>query len=47
MISSLLQHSGNPYPVHPLDVVDTSLDDPSKCVGTFVGQSLSIGNGEL
>jgi len=42
-----LVYAGNPYPVHPLDVVDKSLNDANKCTGTFVGQSLSVGSGEF
>jgi len=40
-------YGGYPYPVHPLDVVDKSLNDANKCVGTFVGQSLTVGSGEF
>jgi len=42
-----LVFGGNPYPLHPLDVVDKSLGDPTQCIGTFVAQSFSVDDGEF
>ncbi|KAI0081845.1 acid protease [Panus rudis PR-1116 ss-1] len=38
-----LQIAGQIFPVHPLDVTPTSLTDPSTCVGSFVPQSVAVG----
>ena len=39
--------SGQVYPLHPLDVVPTSVSDVKSCVGSFIPQSISVGGGEL
>lgn len=38
---------GRVFPIHPLDIVPYSLSDPTSCVGSFVPQSVAVGNGEL
>ncbi|KAJ7771356.1 aspartic peptidase domain-containing protein [Mycena maculata] len=42
-----LQFGGEVFPIHPLDVTPTSLDNTSLCVGSFVPQTVSVGSGEF
>ncbi|KZS91226.1 acid protease, partial [Sistotremastrum niveocremeum HHB9708] len=46
-VTDSLAHSGQPFPMHPLDIVSPSVSDPTQCVGTFLAQSLSVGGGEF
>ena len=44
---SYLSCSGQPFVIHPLDVVVPSLSDSSTCIGSFVPTKLSVGGGEF
>lgn len=46
-IDMALQFDNQIFPIHPLDVSPTSLTDPSTCVGSFVPQSVSVGDGQF
>jgi len=39
--------SGQIVPIHPLDVTPKSLTNSSECVGSFVPQSVGVGEGAL
>lgn len=34
------------FDVHPLDLVVTNINDASSCVGSFLSQTLAVGQGE-
>lgn len=34
------------FDVHPLDLVVTNINDASSCVGSFISQTLTVGQGE-
>ncbi|KAI0921265.1 hypothetical protein AcW2_006291 [Taiwanofungus camphoratus] len=42
-----LQFGGSVYPINPLDMTPASLTDPSTCVGSFIPQSVSVGDGQF
>ncbi|KAG7096969.1 hypothetical protein E1B28_004366 [Marasmius oreades] len=42
-IDMALQIKGQIFPVHPVDLIPKDTSNPSRCVGSFVPQSLSIG----
>ncbi|KAH8118676.1 acid protease [Phellopilus nigrolimitatus] len=46
-IDMALQFGGNVYPLHPLDVNSKASSTSDSCIGTFVPQSVSIGNGQF
>lgn len=46
-VDMALQFGNDVYPLHPLDVVPTSLSDSNTCVGSFIPQDISIGAGEF
>ncbi|KIY49197.1 acid protease, partial [Fistulina hepatica ATCC 64428] len=46
-IDIALQISDQIFPLHPLDVSPTSLTDSSQCVGSFIPQSISVGEGQF
>ena len=46
-IHSYLICSGQPFTIHPLDVVIPSLSNSSICVGSFIPTKLSVGAGEF
>ncbi|KAI0053640.1 acid protease [Auriscalpium vulgare] len=47
-IDVALQFNGQVFPLHPLDVVPTSLTDTKSCVGSFVPQDISnVGAGNF
>ncbi|KAL0579550.1 hypothetical protein V5O48_002479 [Marasmius crinis-equi] len=46
-IDIALQIGGQVFPVHPVDIIPKDIANPSRCVGSFVPQSLSIGAGSF
>uniref|UniRef100_A0A0W0FJQ2 Peptidase A1 domain-containing protein n=1 Tax=Moniliophthora roreri TaxID=221103 RepID=A0A0W0FJQ2_MONRR len=42
-----IQIQGQVFPIHPLDVNPKDMGDPTKCVGSFVPQTFSIGAGKF
>jgi len=46
-IDMAIQINNQIYPLHPLDVSPTSLTDSSTCVGSFLPQTVSVGQGEF
>ncbi|KAK1236564.1 hypothetical protein PQX77_000116 [Marasmius sp. AFHP31] len=46
-IDIALQINGQVLPVHPLDVSPKDIANPSRCLGSFVPQTLSIAEGEF
>ncbi|KAF9259504.1 acid protease [Marasmius fiardii PR-910] len=46
-IDIALQIGGQVFPVHPVDLIPKDTTNPSRCVGSFVPQSLSIGPGQF
>lgn len=46
-IDMAIQINDHVYPLNPLDVSPTSLTDPSICIGSFIPQSVSVGQGEF
>jgi saccharopepsin len=46
-VDMALQIGGQVFPLHPLDVTPKGLSDTTICVGSFVGQSVSVGAGEF
>jgi hypothetical protein len=46
-INMALQIGGQVFPIHPLDLTPTGLTDKSTCYGSFIPQSVPIGNGQF
>ncbi|KAF9009070.1 aspartic peptidase domain-containing protein [Cyathus striatus] len=46
-INMALQIGGQVFPIHPLDLTPTGLTDNSTCYGSFIPQSVPIGNGQF
>ncbi|KIJ70568.1 hypothetical protein HYDPIDRAFT_23662 [Hydnomerulius pinastri MD-312] len=46
-IDMALQIDNQIFPIHPLDITPTSAGDKNTCVGSFVPQSVSVGDGQF
>ncbi|KAM5532274.1 hypothetical protein V8D89_014032 [Ganoderma adspersum] len=42
-----LQFGSSVYPLHPLDVTPTNVNDDTMCVGSFLPQTVSVGAGQF